>query len=301
MRVFIEPNSVRSSAGALRSSGSHATDISRWARTATLPEMPAFLRAEAEATLRVRIGLNVQQSAGAWGNVARELNLRADLADAQQGKGFAARLRALFIEAQLVAGPRSKAARHGISYLGKVAKALGTEARGRPRSLSRALLRGNPVQRAANTGKYLRQRWVGAVHSGWNGLWKRSGLQSLKPPWGKIAGSAKWLGRAAGIVEPVVETYTQVRQHHYARAVSTLGATVVTTPARLVDFATGGSVTGYVKIAFETPVALFHGDKGIGELADRIEHGDYGPLPKWEAKYVGNPLGNLIYDHLVAH
>jgi hypothetical protein len=226
--------------------------------------------------------------------------LRADLADAQQGTGLRARLRAAKIQAELLMGSGGDALKERFSSVGQFARWLSAEARGRPRSLARALLRGSFAQRIANTEKYLQGLKVRQTHRAWNSFWKRTGLQSFKPKWSAVKGPARALGTVVGRALSAAEIMSELRSHRYSAAAGTLGAVVLTKPAVLLDVGTGGSVTGYVEIFFETPSAVLHGDQGISDISDRMARGEYGPLPKWEAK-LGDKLGGFLYDRFSGH
>lgn len=290
MRVFLRPDDVRVRAGSLHTCATQALEISRWARTTPLPELPPHLRAETETVLRGRAGASVEHAATVWDEAARELVGRAALAERQEGMN-----------------PRAPAwLTDGLSLSGRFFRRLGSEARGRPMKLSRALLRGSLAQRIRNVGKYIEKVQVRAVHRAYNAAWRTLGMQRLKPAWTKVTKPVSRvvggvLGKVARFAQPAFDAYGQIRKGNYGGAAATLGAAVLTKNpiATVADMVTGGSVSGYARVALETPGLLFSGEQGAAEMTKRIEDGDYGVLPQWQAKYISEPLSGFIYDKFV--
>jgi uncharacterized protein YukE len=189
-----------------------------------------------------------------------------------------------------------------LGIAGKVAVWLGSEARGRPMSLIRALSTGGFTHRVAGLGRYIDQKAVRATHRAWNGAWNFLGKAASKPAWGSYAKKLKLGGNIVQGVVTGFEVGGYVRDGQHGRAFATVGSAALTLPlpASALDLVTGGSVSGFVEIAIEAPISVFSGEQAITDLSDRIENGDYGPLPAWEAKYISKPLSNFIYDNFVA-
>jgi hypothetical protein len=306
MRVFIEPSSVRSSGDAIRNAQAMSHDVANWARSTGLPELPPHLQTMAESTLRGTVGVPMERSATVLQRAASELHTRAANAESVSSGGSGRGPKGLLSRVLGAAGGLFGG--HGnhslLDTVGKLASGLKNvagEARGRPRSMWKALTKGNLSDRIAHVERTLQQRAIQSAHKSWNGAWEKAGLKKFQPKWGDIKGPFKSVGRKLSIIAPAAETMSQLRQGHYSQAASTVGAAIVTKPAALIDVATGGSVTGFAKTTFELPGMIFGGDDARNDFTERVHDGDYGVLPQWEAKYVSDPLAGFIFDHFYKH
>lgn len=308
MRVFLDIGGVRSSARTLDGLAQNGAGLANWARGVPLPEMPGPIRAEAESTLRARVGRGTGDGATHLAEAARELGIRADIAEAQQSGGRGGRLKAFGLQFALLAGGGAgHRALEGFDRLGNLVGGLGKEARGRPINPIRALGAGSLGRRAEKLGRWFAQTQRRAVHKAWDATWRAAGKRI--PSWRSVAPKIKTAGRVLGItgtVSSVVlagqEMAGLARQGQWGRVVTHgLGSALVITAGKnpivgIVDIATGGSVSGYVNV-----VADVVGGSGADEITARVQKGDYGPLPQWEDRYISQPLSNFIWTTAMGH